>query len=50
MAALIEDHARNRRDATDALLALINLEIWSRLYLDGRSPDDVATELKSLAA
>ncbi len=34
-------------DGTDALLSLMNLEIWSRVYLDGRSPADVALELKS---
>ena len=40
------DHEANRSDGTDALLALLNLEIWSRVYLDGRDPDDVADELK----
>ncbi|WP_227817231.1 asparagine synthase (glutamine-hydrolyzing) [Nitrogeniibacter aestuarii] len=45
--ALIRDHESNRMDGTDALIALMNLEIWSRMFLDGRSPDDVATELKS---
>lgn len=44
---LMDAHAANRTDATDALLAMLNLEIWSRLYLDRRSPEDVATELKS---
>jgi asparagine synthase (glutamine-hydrolysing) len=32
------------------LLALMNLEIWSRVYLDRRAPADVADELKSMAA
>jgi asparagine synthase (glutamine-hydrolysing) len=45
---LIEAHDRNRVDGTDRLLALINLEIWSRHYLDGRTPDDVTVELQSL--
>ena len=44
------DHEANRIDGTDALLSLMNLEIWSRLYLDQREPDDVADELKRLAA
>ena len=44
---LVADHDANRIDGTDALLALMNLEIWSRLYLDRRSPDDVTNELKS---
>ena len=47
VARLIADHEANRIDGTDSLLALMNLEIWSRMYLDGRSPEDVAAELKS---
>src|SRR5690606_28386558 len=35
---LVADHQRNRFDGTDSLLALMNLEIWSRIYLDGRAP------------
>jgi asparagine synthase (glutamine-hydrolysing) len=44
---LMADHEANRIDGTDALLALLNLEIWSRIYLDHRTPADVAAELKS---
>ena len=44
---LVADHEANRIDGTDALLALMNLEIWSRIFLDHREPSDVATELKS---
>ena len=47
---LMSDHEANRIDGTDALLALMNLEIWSRIYLDRRAPDDVALELKSYIA
>ncbi len=47
---LITDHEANRIDGTDALLALMNLEIWSRIYLDKRDPADIATELKSYLA
>jgi asparagine synthase (glutamine-hydrolysing) len=46
---LLADHEANRSDGTDALLALLNLEIWSRVYLDGREPGAVAEELKALA-
>lgn len=46
VARLVADHDANRSDGTDALLALMNLEIWSRIYLDRRAPDDVAAELK----
>jgi asparagine synthase (glutamine-hydrolysing) len=43
---VISNHVQNRVDGTDQLLSLMNLEIWSRLYLDRRSPQDVALELK----
>jgi asparagine synthase (glutamine-hydrolysing) len=47
---LIDDHRANRVDGTDKLLALLNLEIWCRMYLDRRSSDDVADELKEAVA
>ncbi|WP_079433462.1 asparagine synthase (glutamine-hydrolyzing) [Zoogloea sp. LCSB751] len=47
IAALMADHEANRADGTDGLLSLMNLEIWSRIYLDQREPGDVAAELKS---
>jgi asparagine synthase (glutamine-hydrolysing) len=48
VSALVADHESNHSDGTDALLALLNLEVWSRVYLDRRSPADVADELKAL--
>ena len=48
--ALLADHETNRSDGTDAVLALLNLEVWSRIYLDGRECADVADELERLAA
>jgi asparagine synthase (glutamine-hydrolysing) len=42
-------HDTSREDFSDLLLVLVNLEIWCRLFLDGRSADDVATELHELA-
>jgi asparagine synthase (glutamine-hydrolysing) len=50
VARLIEDHRANRIDGTDRLLALLNLEIWCRVYLDRRSSADVAEELKEAVA
>ena len=47
---LVADHEANRIDGTDALLALMNLEIWSRIYLDQRDPEDVAAELQTYVA
>jgi len=50
VARLIEDHRANRVDGTDKLLALLNLEIWCRITLDGRSSNDVADELEEAVA
>ncbi len=50
VARLIEDHRANRVDGTDKLLALLNMEIWCRVYLDGRSSGDVADELEEAVA
>jgi asparagine synthase (glutamine-hydrolysing) len=47
---LIASHEANRIDGTDRLLTLLNLEIWARLYLDGRTPNDVTHELKAMLA
>ncbi len=44
------EHDQSRHDYTDLILVLINLEIWSRLFLDGRSATDVGDELGELAA
>jgi asparagine synthase (glutamine-hydrolysing) len=46
---LMRAHDANRIDGTDRLLALLNLEIWARLYLDARSPEDVVDELRLAA-
>lgn len=47
---LIAAHEANRIDGTDRLLTLLNLEVWCRVFLDGRDPADVAAELKNLSA
>ncbi len=39
-------HRANKEDHTDHLLALMNFELWSRMYLDGQSPGDVAAQLQ----
>jgi len=46
----IREHEQQRADRTDHLLALINLEIWCRLYLDGQSTAGVADHLKQALA
>ena len=40
-------HQAGRADHTDHLLTLINLEVWAQVYLDKRSPHDVAVELEA---
>ena len=46
----IELHLANREDHTDHILALLNLEIWAQLYLDKRTPEDLAGELTAEVA
>ncbi len=49
VARLVDGHRRNLDDHTDHLQALTNLEIFSRVFVDGRSVDDVTVELKELS-
>jgi asparagine synthase (glutamine-hydrolysing) len=46
VARTLAEHEASREDHTDHLLALLNLEVWCRLYLDGRTPADVADEIR----
>jgi asparagine synthase (glutamine-hydrolysing) len=50
VARTIALHEANREDHTDHLLALMSFELWCRIYLDGRSPDDVSEDLAGDAA
>ena len=43
------DHDAHREDYSDLLLVLMNLEIWCRLFLDGRQATDVGGELAERA-
>jgi len=49
VSGLVAAHEASRVDGTDRLLALLNLEVWCRIFLDAHSPADVAGELKQLA-
>ncbi len=40
-------HRSNKEDHTDHILALINLEVWARLYLDKQTPEDLSQEIES---
>jgi asparagine synthase (glutamine-hydrolysing) len=48
VASICCDHDRNRSDYTDLIMVLMNLEIWARLFLDGRSIADVGDELSEV--
>jgi asparagine synthase (glutamine-hydrolysing) len=45
----IQKHRRNERDYTDHLLALMNFELWCRIYLDGTSWSDITESLRDKA-
>jgi len=47
---LVRAHESNRIDGTDRLLSLMNLEIWARIFLDGRPSADVAAEMQEMVA
>ncbi len=51
VARVVREHERQEADRTDHLLALVNLEIWCRMFLDGESPATVTDDLRgSMAA
>jgi len=50
VARTIADHQANREDHTDHILALLNFEIWCRLFLDGAPHESVAAGLVAEAA
>ena len=43
--AVLGAHDASREDYSDLLLALMNLEIWCRLFMDRRTVEDVAGDL-----
>jgi asparagine synthase (glutamine-hydrolysing) len=49
---IVGAHDADREDYTDLTLVLMNLEVWSRVFLDGQSASDVGQELaeRTLAA
>lgn len=50
VARVVREHERNAEDRTDHLLALLSLEIWCRMYLDGESPAALTDELRESVA
>jgi asparagine synthase (glutamine-hydrolysing) len=47
---VMHEHMAHHADHTDHLQALMNLELWCRLYLDGHSVDQLKDELLKAAA
>jgi len=47
VATTIAAHEARREDHTDHLLALINLELWCRMYLDGQSPQELTSQIRN---
>jgi asparagine synthase (glutamine-hydrolysing) len=45
VASVIAEHRAKRADHTDHLFALMTLELWMRLFIDGERPADVSTSL-----
>jgi asparagine synthase (glutamine-hydrolysing) len=48
--AMCDLHRANREDYSDHLLAMISLEIWCQLYLDGVEPGELTDRLVAPAA
>jgi asparagine synthase (glutamine-hydrolysing) len=48
VAAIKAAHRENREDYTDHLLSMMNLEIWSRMYLDGDAPESVTESFRAV--
>ena len=42
---ILYEHKNNINDYTDIILAMVNFEIWARIYLDGKSHDDLSQML-----
>jgi asparagine synthase (glutamine-hydrolysing) len=47
---LRDEHCNNRQDHTDHLLSLMNFELWSQMYVDGDSCDDISGRIAEAAA
>jgi asparagine synthase (glutamine-hydrolysing) len=42
---IVDEHTRGEGGHAERLWALVNTEIWHRLFLDGESPEDVAAAM-----
>ena len=48
--SLVNEHASRERDHTERLWALVNVEIWHRIFIDGESTGDVGIAAPAMAA
>jgi asparagine synthase (glutamine-hydrolysing) len=48
--SIVEAHDHSREDFTDLLLVMMNIELWCRMFIDGRDAQDVGGELSELLA
>lgn len=48
--ALVAEHGSGQQDHWERLWALVNVEIWHRIFIDGESPADVGAAAPALAA
>lgn len=49
-ADLIDSHADGRRDGSDAIWSLMNLELWYRTFIDGDGPQTLSAPSSSASA
>lgn len=46
---IVDEHAASLRDHSERLWALVNVEVWHRIFVDGESPADVGVAGAALA-
>jgi len=49
IARAVSAHASQRADMTDHLWSMLTFELWCRIFLDGTTPADLATEMADVA-
>jgi asparagine synthase (glutamine-hydrolysing) len=47
---MVNEHASGHRDHSERLWALVNVEIWHRIFIDGESPEDVSVGASAMAS
>lgn len=48
--AVVQEHLTGFRDHSERLWALVNVEIWHRIFIDGESPDQIGAMAPVMAA